>query len=486
MCECECWDMLVGEWGWRHRSVCLMVLCGVMGLHAVMCPHTKVEESFTLHAVHDLLTSPPQFDHAQFPGVVPRTFVGAVLLWVVTVLPVRAVLLLSSDDAGVVDAATLLPAVQLLVRLSLAFLVAIPCTALLDACARRFSPRAAWLALTLMVAQFHLPFYASRTLPNTVALIPVLWALVLWLRDRPLPCCLVLLTSALIFRSELLILLLPLGLWEWVVSRRLSLFRCIWIGIPVAVSAVGLSVLVDSYFWGRWLWPEGEGLLFNVVANRSHEYGVMPWHWYMSSALSRALLASAVLFPMAPFLNRHTTKLVAVPLLFVALYSLLPHKELRFIIYVIPLLTIAAAVSLDTLLTWWYDGPTTNRGLLWRIRRAMVEILLLLALLLSVACVCFFLYVSMWNYPAGHALSHFNQLPEVRQGPFHVHIDADSAMTGISLFSHVWKHGRYSKDEHVAEEQWQQFSHLISSQPFIRGFHPIKSFDGFDHLNVHR
>ena len=63
--------------------------------------------------------------------------------------------------------------------------------------------------------------------------------------------------------------------------------------------------------------------------------------------------------------------------------------------------------------TWWYDGPTTNRGLLWRIRRAMVEILLLLALLLSVACVCFFLYVSMWNYPAGRALSHFNQLPGV-------------------------------------------------------------------------
>ena len=60
-------------------------------LHLYLSPYTKVEESFNIQAVHDLLsygiprnnvTSQlnAQYDHISFPGAVPRTFVGALAL----------------------------------------------------------------------------------------------------------------------------------------------------------------------------------------------------------------------------------------------------------------------------------------------------------------------------------------------------------------------------------------------------------------------
>ena len=63
----------------------------VAWLHVLLVPYTKVEESFNLHATHDVLmhgvlpSALPNYDHLIFPGAVPRTFVGSVLLaWIST------------------------------------------------------------------------------------------------------------------------------------------------------------------------------------------------------------------------------------------------------------------------------------------------------------------------------------------------------------------------------------------------------------------
>lgn len=65
------------------------MLAGLILVHLFVAPYTKVEESFHVQATHDILAhgfpygeniDRSNYDHFEYPGAVPRTAVGAIIL----------------------------------------------------------------------------------------------------------------------------------------------------------------------------------------------------------------------------------------------------------------------------------------------------------------------------------------------------------------------------------------------------------------------
>lgn len=198
----------------RKIDVFDVIWLGWILLLVILCPFTKVEESFNMQAIHDLLTYKLNFDkydHFQFPGVVPRTFIGSII--VASIAYPFDLIIQSLQLAGVYR--------QYLVRAIVGFLSWYSFLTFREGINKRFSRRAGQIATILMTCQFHLPFYMSRTLPNTFALMGGFMAMGHWLKGHPLRCLLILTATLVIFRCDLLVLLAPLTL-QMLINKEVS------------------------------------------------------------------------------------------------------------------------------------------------------------------------------------------------------------------------------------------------------------------------
>ncbi|KAL4075052.1 glycosyltransferase family 22 protein [Scleroderma yunnanense] len=401
--------------------------------YVFLAPYSKVEESFNLHATHDVLMYGvgPEFlikyDHKTFPGAVPRTFVASVILgWLtapVASLGVHLGLIQSKMD------------LQIALRLVLASVNSICLILLRHAVAKRFGRPTSWLFTLLTLSQFHLPFWIGRTLPNMFALFPVNLAyFTLYNRaphsnrpsERSVDVVVALLVfTAVVFRSEVALLLAPLAL-QLLIQGHTSLLRLIKVGLITGLASIGLTVAVDSYFWDQWpLWPELYALYFNVYLGKSAEWGVSSPHAYFTTHLPKLLLGAIPLAALGFILDHRIRSLLVAPALFVLGLSTLGHKEWRFVIYIVPLANVAAARGMRWLVS-------RRKGFVFR-NLTMLAALCLLSLNFTLTFLS--TKASMANYPGGVALAAFNEY-YAGQENIHVYICNLAAQTGASLFLH--------------------------------------------------
>ncbi|XP_063170283.1 GPI mannosyltransferase 3 isoform X2 [Candoia aspera] len=117
--------------------------------------------------------------------------------------------------------------------------------------------------------------------------------------------------------------------------------------------ALGGSLVVDRVFFGKWVVVPLNFLKFNVLHDLAAFYGSHSWHWYFTQGLP------VILGPHLPFFlhgcfhasRKHRVFLVVV-LWTVAAYSVLRHKEFRFIYPILPICMLFCGRSLAQLKRW--------------------------------------------------------------------------------------------------------------------------------------
>jgi alpha-1,6-mannosyltransferase len=320
------------------------VVCTVVAIaYLLTCPYSKVEESFHVQATHDIycygvteairayyfvphagsnittaasLSSSssssqlPPYDHLEYPGVVPRTFLGSFIL---------AKLCSLVGYCNVVPPLSPLQ-VGLLVRLILLTISLSQLFGLADALQQQkqtnddhdaddTSMMGTYFIL-IAASQFHGLFYASRLLSNTFATIFTTRSMAYWVRSTKkrnnkskstkskLNLLMVgaaadMVLATAIFRCDCLLLLFCCGT-SWLVSRQLTILQAVGTGLVAGSIALVVSVPLDSAMWQHLVWPEGQVLYYNTILNKSSDWGVSAWHWYWTNALPKALLFTYV------------------------------------------------------------------------------------------------------------------------------------------------------------------------------------------------
>ena len=202
-------------------------------LYVFVFPLTKVEESFNLQAIHDLLiykNDLSSFDHFDFPGVVPRTFIGALtiasLSWPFHYLSYEIL-----GNSKFIS--------QIICRSILGIVCWYALCKFTSAVEYKVGRRTKQLVVLCHILQFHLPFYSSRTLPNTYALIASYLAYSYWLRGRGLFCLVLIGSAAMIFRCDLVLLVVPMFI---------QLLAAHEVCVNVCIPTVYIYAYVYAYF----------------------------------------------------------------------------------------------------------------------------------------------------------------------------------------------------------------------------------------------
>jgi phosphatidylinositol glycan class B len=190
-------------------------------------------------------------------------------------------------------------------------------------------------------------YFAPRGLSEPLSALPVTLGLSLALpsastgRGRLLGASLLGLAVLLRLQNALLCLAV---LMVWLARRR---WRPVVQLLAVLAGWALLYGLIDRLTWGAWFHSAVAYWRYNWVEGRGALFGASPWTYYLSVLWSSMPGVSLVLAAGVVLGARRAPALAFVVLAFLAAHMAIPHKELRFILPVLPAAMALAGVGLQ-------------------------------------------------------------------------------------------------------------------------------------------
>lgn len=116
------------------------------------------------------------------------------------------------------------------------------------------------------------------------------------------------------------------------------------IGVPTLI----LTIFLDSHMYGKLTVVFWNFLKFNLTG--SAIYGAHPWHWYLTQGVPAILGTHAVFIGLAFVKHRdYPRQFMGVVIATVVFFSLIAHKEFRFVQHLMPIFMIWAGLGLHWL-----------------------------------------------------------------------------------------------------------------------------------------
>ncbi|KAK7265324.1 hypothetical protein RJT34_32943 [Clitoria ternatea] len=196
-------------------------------------------------------------------------------------------------------------------------------------------------------------FYCfSRALSNSLETVLTLVSLYFW------PCMrsssntsfvsrkwgLVVAAGACAIRPTSAITWLYVGLLELLKARDRLKFIFLEVA-PIGILVLGLTCLLDRFMYGAWILVPLNFLKFNFLSSGGDYYGTHKWHWYFTQGFP-VMIFSHLPFCIAGIIYSKQWKFSGLLTWVLGFYSLLGHKEFRFVLPVLPIALMFSGYSL--------------------------------------------------------------------------------------------------------------------------------------------
>ena len=230
------------------------------------------------------------------------------------------------------------------------------------------------IALGVQVVSWFFFYCAVRTYSNSMEMVLLQVALFYWFeaKDAKRKALAIAAVSVAVRGPSAAICWVYLGLRHLCVELHGARARMEFLMMQVAPLVVAANVcilVIDRIGYGMWTCTLLNFFRRNVVESISNEYGVHAPHWYLTQGLP-VTVGTFLPFGLhgayvAVISKRRVSVLVEVVMFFMVVMSLVGHKEFRFLLPILPLWHILAALSISRIVRHFSTYSQQKRAL-WK------------------------------------------------------------------------------------------------------------------------